>query len=1160
MKLDRFINRPVLSTVISILIVILGLIGLATLPITQYPDIAPPTVSVRATYQGANAQTVLNSVIAPLEDQINGVENMMYMTSNAANNGSAEISIYFKQGTDPDMAAVNVQNRVSMAQGLLPAEVTQVGVTTQKRQTSMLMVFSIYDEKDQYDIEFLENYANINLIPEIKRVNGVGDATVLGQDYSMRIWLKPDVMAQYKLIPSDVAGALAEQNIEAAPGQFGERGNQSFQYTIRYKGRLQQPEEFENIVIKALENGEVLRMKDIADIELGRLSYNFNNTVNGHKAVSCIVYQMAGTNATQTISDLEQVLSKASETLPSGLKINIAQSANDFLFASIHEVVKTLIEAFILVFIVVYIFLQDMRSTLIPAIAIPVALIATFFVLKLIGFSINLLTLSAMVLAIAIVVDDAIVVVEGVHAKLDQGYKSARTASIDAMSELGGAIVSITLVMMSVFVPVSFMGGTAGTFYRQFGLTMAIAIGFSALNALTLSPALCAIFLKPHNSDAGMKERIGVATKEARKIMIARYADSIGKMMRPGLTLLFTTIAILGMIFGLFNFENHPVLCLVMIVISVLALAGMTTDKFKHSFNASYDSILGKYKKQVLRFIQKKWLSGGIVVGSIVLLVVFMNITPTGMVPNEDTGTIMGVVTLPPGTSQERAMEVLTRVDSLVAADPAVESRTVISGFSFIGGQGPSYGSLIIKLKDWEDRSTMQNSTVVYATLFMRAQKIIKEAQVLFFAPPMIPGYSASSDIELNMQDKTGGDLNHFFEVVNQYTAALEARPEINSAKTSFNPNFPQYMLDIDAAACKKAGLSPSAILSTMQGYFGGLYASNFNSFGKMYRVMIQAEPNATKNLESLSSIKVRNGNEMAPITQFVSIKKVYGPDIISRFNLYTSMKVMVAPASGYTSGQALAAIAEVAKESLPTGFAYELGGMAREEAETSGSTTGLIFVLCFVFVYLLLSAQYESYILPLSVLLSVPFGLLGSFLFVSGIGSLGNIPALKMILGTMSNDIYMQIALIMLMGLLAKNAILIVEFALDRRKMGMSITWAAVLGAGARLRPILMTSLAMIVGLLPLMFASGAGANGNRTLGTSAIGGMLIGMILQIFIVPALFVALCPAFLPLPAVPTRAHHTGRMAAARTTRCPSGTNPGRAPSACRALYSCGPAG
>ena len=872
---------------------------------------------------------------------------------------------------------------------------------------------------------------------------------------------------------------------------------------------LQQTTEFENIVIKALENGEILRLKDVANVELGRLSYGFNNMVNGHKAVCCIIFQMAGSNATQTISDIEALLDDYSSKLPAGLKINIAQSANDFLFASIHEVIKTLIEAFILVFIVVYIFLQDMRSTLIPAIAIPVALIATFFVLKLIGFSINLLTLSAMVLAIAIVVDDAIVVVEGVHAKLDQGYKSARTASIDAMSELGGAIVSITLVMMSVFVPVSFMGGTAGTFYRQFGLTMAIAIGFSALNALTLSPALCAIFLKPHNGGhESLKERVGVAAKEARKIMLARYVDSLGRLMRPGITLLFVTVAILGMIFGLFSFSEHPILCSLMIIISVLALAGMTTDKFKHSFNDSYNGILGKYKKQVLFFIQKRWLSAGLVIGSIVLLGVFMQITPTGMVPNEDTGTIMGAVTLPPGTSQERAQEVLNRVDSLVAADPAVESRTVISGYSFLGGQGPSYGSIIIKLKNWEERSTMQNSTIVYATLYMRAQKIIKEAQVLFFAPPMIPGYSASSDIELNMQDKTGGDLNHFFDVVNNYTAALEARPEINSAKTSFNPHFPQYQLDIDAAACKKAGISPNDILTTLQGYYGGLYASNFNSFGKMYRVMVQAEPDATKNMETLQSIKVRNGNEMAPITQFISIKKVYGPDVISRFNLYTSMKVMVAPASGYTSGQALQAIAEVAQENLPAGFGYELGGMAREEAETSGSTTGLIFILCFVFVYLLLSAQYESYILPLSVLLSVPFGLLGSFLFVSGIGTLGSIPALKMILGTMSNDIYMQIALIMLMGLLAKNAILIVEFALERRRMGMSITWAAVLGAAARLRPILMTSLAMIVGLLPLMFASGAGANGNRTLGTSAIGGMLIGMILQIFIVPALFVA----------------------------------------------------
>ena len=625
MKLDRFINRPVLSTVISILIVILGFLGLISLPVTQYPDIAPPTVSVRATYTGANAQTVLNSVIAPLEDQINGVENMMYMSSNASNNGSADISIYFKQGTDPDMAAVNVQNRVSMAQGLLPAEVTQIGVTTQKRQNSMLLVFSVYAEDDRYDSEFLENYAKINLIPEVQRVPGVGDANVLGTDYSMRIWLKPDVMAQYKLSPSDVTVALSEQNVEAAPGSFGEQGNQSFQYTIRYKGRLQEANEFEQIVVKALPDGEVLRLKDIADIELGRLTYNFINRVNGHDAVTCIVYQMPGTNATETISNIETLLEETQLTMPPGMKVNISMNANDFLFASIHEVIKTLLEAFVLVFIVVYLFLQDFRSTLIPAIAIQVALIVTIFKLSLIGFSINLLTLCAMVLAIAIVVDDAIVVVEGVHAKLDQGYKSAKLASIDAMSELGGAIVSITLVMMSVFIPVSFMGGTAGTFYRQFGLTMAIAIGLSALNALTLSPALCAIFLKPHDEEH----------KEKKTTFISR---------------------------------------------------------FHTSFNAAYDSLLAKYKKQVVFFIQKKWRSFGIVAGCIAVLVFLMQVTPTGMVPNEDTGTIMGAVTLPPGTSQERTYEVMNKVDSLIAADPAVESRTAVVWFSFLGGEGPCYG------------------------------------------------------------------------------------------------------------------------------------------------------------------------------------------------------------------------------------------------------------------------------------------------------------------------------------------------------------------------------------------------------------------------------------------------------------------------------------
>lgn len=1036
MKLDKFINRPVLSTVISIVIVILGVLGLLSLPISQYPDIAPPTVRVSTMYQGANAQTVLNSVIAPLEEQINGVENMMYMTSTATNTGEANIEIYFKQGTDPDMAAVNVQNRVSKAQGLLPAEVTKVGVVTAKRQNSMLLVFSLYSSNDQYDNEFLENYAKINLVPQVQRIQGVGDAMVLGADYSMRIWLKPDIMAQYHLMPTDISGALAEQNIEAAPGSFGERGNQTFQYTLRYKGRLQSQEEFENIVIRTTPEGQVLRLKDVASVELGRLTYGFTNKVNGHPAVTVIVFQSAGSNATAIIQDILSLLDKSKESFPPGVEVNVSQNANDFLFASIHEVIKTLIEAFILVFIVVYIFLQDFRSTLIPAIAIPVALIGTFFVLYLIGFSINLLTLCAMVLAIAIVVDDAIVVVEGVHAKLDQGYKSARLASIDAMSELGGAIVSITLVMMSVFVPVSFMSGTSGTFYRQFGLTMAIAIGLSALNALTLSPALCAILLKPHDKRGKKKSTF--------------------------------------------------------------------VDRFHVAFNVYYDNLLKKYKKGTLRFIQKPWLTIGSVIAGIVLLLVLMKITPTGLVPNEDTGTIMAVVDMPPGTSKERTEEVMQQVDSLIGSDPAIESRTMIAGYSFMAGQGPSYGSFICKLKNWDERSVKQRSDFVSGMLYLKAREVIKDARVLLFAPPMIPGYSVSNGFEMNLQDKTGGSLDNFYEVAQNFITKLQERPEIQSAQTSFNPNFPQYLIEIDAASCKKAGLSPNDILTTLQGYYGGLYSSNFNRFGKMYRVMIQADPNSRTNLESLNSVKVRNGNEMAPITQFMSIKRVYGPDNIKRFNMFTAMTINGSPADGYSSGQAIKAMQEVAEQSLPTGYGYEFSGMTREEQSSSGSTTAMIFVLCLLFVYLLLSAQYESYILPLSVLLSIPFGLAGSFIFAHIMGGVNNIIP---ILSPAANNIYMQIALIMLIGLLAKNAILIVEFALDRRKMGMSITWAAVLGAAARLRPILMTSLAMVVGLIPLMMSMGVGANGNRALGTAAVGGMFIGMICQIFVVPALFV-----------------------------------------------------
>ena len=1026
MKLDRFINRPVLSTVISIVVVILGILGLVSLPVSQYPDIAPPTIRVTTTYTGANAQTILNSVIAPLEEQINGVEDMMYMSSTATNTGEASIEVYFKQGTDPDMAAVNVQNRVAKAQGFLPAEVTQVGVITQKRQSSMLLGFSFYSSDDKYNNEFLENYMNINIIPEIKRIQGVGDAMMMGTDYSMRIWLKPDVMAQYKLMPSDVSVALAEQNIEAAPGQFGERGNQSFQYVMKYKGRLQTQEEFENIVIRATSDGEILRLKDIATVELGRLTYGFQNNVNGHPGVTAIIFQTAGSNATTIIQDIQEYLKKVEPTLPPGVKVVELLNANDFLFASIHEVLKTLLEAFVLVFLVVYIFLQDFRSTLIPAIAIPVALIGTFFGLYLIGFSVNLLTLCAMVLAIAIVVDDAIVVVEGVHAKLDQGYKSARLASIDAMSELGGAIVSITLVMMSVFIPVSFMTGTSGTFYRQFGLTMAIAIGLSAINALTLSPALCAIFLHPH--------------------------DKNGEKKKTSLI-----------------------------------------ERFHIAFNAAYDVTLKKYERGITFFIRRKFLSFAIVIATIVVMIFLMNITPTGLVPNEDTGTIFAVVDMAPGTAQERTEAVMEQVDSLVAANPAVKSRTQVTGYSFLAGQGNSYGTLIIKLKDWKERGKGEDANTVIGTLYMQAQSLIKDARVLLFAPPMIPGYSVTNGFEFNLQDKTGGDLNTFYEVAQEFLGKLKERPEIATAQTSFNPTFPQYMIDIDAAKCKQAGISPNDILTTLQGYYGGIYASNFNRFGKLYRVMIQADPRYRINPESLQNVKIRNGNEMAPISQFMTLTKVYGPDNIKRFNMFTSMSVNGSPADGYSSGQAIKAIEEVAAQSLPTGYGFEFSGMTREEQSSSGSTTAMIFALCFVFVYLLLSAQYESYILPLVVLLSVPSGLMGSFIFAQIMG--------------VENNIYMQIALIMLIGLLAKNAILITEFALDRRKTGMSITEAAVSGASARLRPILMTSLAMVIGLLPLMFAHGVGANGNSTLGTGAIGGMFIGMICQIFIVPALFV-----------------------------------------------------
>lgn len=1115
MKLDLFINRPVLSTVISIFIVILGTMGLMQIPITQYPDIAPPTVQVSTAYMGANAQTVLNSVIAPLEEQINGVENMDYMSSSATNTGQASIEITFKMGTDPDMAAVNVQNRVAKATGLLPAEVTQVGVITQKRQSSMLMVFSLVDTEDRYSSDFLENYTKINLIPQVQRVAGVGDAQVFAGSYAMRIWLDPEKMASYGLIPTDVSAVLAEQNIEAAPGNIGEREHQTFQYTLRYRGRLQEASQFENIVIKSNADGSLIRLKDIARVELGSESYSFGTRTNGHKSVGCMVSQIAGSNATKIIQDIEKTLEESKSSMPAGLEIHIAQNVNDFLFASIHEVVKTLIEAFVLVFLVVFIFLQDLRSTLIPTIAIPVALVGTFLVLNLIGFSLNLLTLSALVLAIAIVVDDAIVVVEGVHAKLDLGYTSARTASLDAMRELGGAIVSITLVMMAVFVPVSFMGGTSGAFYRQFGITMAVAIGFSALNALTLSPALCAIILKAHNDHRSLGERVQVAQKAALEQMKEKYAvkgKKFGLSLPPWLTLLLLVATIVMMVVGLFTFE-HVIISIIAWGIAIVAILGLFSDRFITAFNQWYERILERYKKNVNHFVRRPWLSMGLVVASIGGLFWMMQATPTTLVPTEDTGTLMGMVAMPPGTSQDRTDEVLQQVEKMVMASPLVKNTMVLSGFSMMGGQGPSYGSFFIKLKPWEERNAVTESAkMVFINLLLESQKSFKDAQVFFFQPPMIMGYGMSNGFSLNLQDRTGGELSKFKDVATNFIAELNKRPEIQAAQTNFDTKFPQYIIDIDAAQCKRAGISPRDVLSTLQGYFGGLYSSNFNRFGKIYRVIVQAEFSARANIESLNNIKVRNARgQMAPITQFMTLTPTEGPDNIDRFNMFTSISINGNPADGYTSGQAIQAVEEVAKASLPVGYTYEYSGLTREEQSSSGNTTAIVFGLCFLFIYLLLAAQYESYLLPLAVLLSVPFGLLGSFLFIQGIGSLSLLPGVAgqimgAVFGEAQNNIYVQIALIMLVGLLAKNAILIVEFALDRRKAGMSITTASLEGAAARLRPILMTSMAMIIGLLPMMFAFGVGANGNRSLGTTAIGGMLIGMICQIFVVPALF------------------------------------------------------
>lgn len=1020
---DKFIDRPVLSTVISILIVILGVLGLVTLPVSQYPEIAPPTVNVTASYQGASAEVVMNSVAIPLEEQINGVENMTYMTSTSSNDGTVNISIYFTLGTDPDMAAVNVQNRVARATPLLPEEVRRSGVMTNKRQVDNILVFSLYSTIEDYDEVFLQNYADINILPAVKRVEGVGEAMVFGQNiYAMRIWLKPDVMASYGLVPSDIRAVLAEQNLEAAPGQFGERGNQSFQYTIKYKGRLDSEEEFENIVIRATEDGEVLRLGDVARIELGAQSYGGFSKTQGNGSVGVAVAQTAGSNAQRVIEGVIEVLDEAEKNFPKGIYYTDVYNANDFLTESISKVVSTLIDAFILVFLVVFIFLQDWRSTLIPAIAVPVAIIGTFFFLGLFGFTLNLLTLFALVLAVGIVVDDAIVVVEAVHAKMEQGEQDPRKAAHEAMHEITGAIISITLVMSSVFFPLAFIGGTAGVFYKQFGITLAVAILLSAVNALTLSPALCAIFLKPH--------------KEVEKKNVIQ--------------------------------------------------------RFYGAFNAGFDAMTKKYKSGVKFLVKKQWIAFLSIAVFGVIFMLFMEHHPKAFVPDEDTGGAMADISLPPGTSLERTQEVMTEIAKRINDIPEITNNMEVTGRSLLSGSGSNYGMMFMKFKPWDERKGEDQDLPSIINRLFASVSDIKDARIIFFGRPTISGFGFSGGFEFQLQDQMGGSIQDFDKLKEEFITALNQRPEIMYASTSFSPNYPQYQMDVDVPAIKRAGLSVADVLGTMQGYYGGVYGSDFNKFGKLYRVMYQAEPDFRADIESLNKIMVRNNKgEMAPITQFITMEKVLGPQVINRFNLYNSIRVTGAPAAGFSSGDAITAIEEVAAQTLPVGYGYEFSGMTREEINAGGQTS-FVFLLSLVFVFFLLAAQYESYLLPFAVLLPLTMGLAGSFIFAW--------------LYDVTNNIYLQITFIMLIGLLAKNAILIVEFALQERKKGLSIARAAIRGAEIRLRPILMTSFAFIFGLFPLMFAQGAGAIGNHAIGVGAIGGMLIGTILGLFVIPAMF------------------------------------------------------
>ena len=1062
MNIKTFIDRPVLSSVISIFLVLGGILGLLSLPIERYPNIAPPTIMVMTNYTGANAETVQRCVIVPLEEAINGVENMTYMESSATNSGGASIRVYFKQGTNPDMAAVNVQNCVSRATRQLPTEVNEVGVTVRKRQTNVLEQIALYSPNGTYDRVFIANYIKINLVPAISRIPGVGDIDVRGGDYGMRIWLKPDIMAQYKLVPSDISAALAEQNIEAATGSLGENADMTFEYALRYKGRLEKPEEFENIVIKALPNGEVLRLRDVARIELGTQSYQFIGQVNHAPGANFSIYQTPGTNATEIIKQIDKYMEEAAEKFPADLTYAVMTNANDFLYASIKKVVRTLLEAILLVILVVFIFLRSPRSTLIPLISTLVSLIGTFLFLYLMGFSINLLTLFALVLSIGVVVDDSIIVVEAVHAELDLGYKSGRKAAVDAMHDVTAALITSTLVFMAVFLPVSMIGGTSGTFYTQFGLTMAVAVGISALNALTLSPALCALLLKPKGTPEGAADApasTGAPSAAADKLSAkqmtkdARMDEAPCRGGRP-LTL---------------------------------------GQRFSIAFDAGFGALRRKYLKGAGSFLRHRWIVPVLILLSAGALFWAMRTTKSGLIPQEDMGVIRIDVSTPPGSALSFTKSVMDRIeDEVVSQIPEVRDYDNTAGFGIIAGQGGSHGSFTLRLKDWSLRPGREHSVDAIMARIKEQTNDINEATVFTSTMPMIPGYGATNGFQLFVQDTKGGDIGDLYQVTTAFLNNLRERPEIGSASTSFNPNFPQYRVDLDPAKCKRAGISPREILSVLQGYYGGSLSTKFNRFTKLYNVIVQADPKYRVDKSTLDNIFVRIGNDMAPITQFITLTKIYAPESLSRFNMFPSITITGRAAQGYSSGDAIRAIAEVSRETLPIGYSYDFGGITREEA-ASGNNTLIIFVICFILIYLILSALYESFFLPFAVLLAVPTGLLGSFLLAKAMG--------------LENNIYLQTGLIMLIGLVSKTAILITEYAVTKRRQGFGLAQSALFAARERFRPIMMTVLTMIIGLFPLLVASGVGAKGNSTIGAGVVGGMTLGTLALLFFTPALFI-----------------------------------------------------